>query len=733
MSQPVRVAIVGGGCAAMAAAFELTKPGLKSRYQVTVYQMGWRLGGKGASGRGVHGRIEEHGLHLWMGYYENAFRWMRECYGELARDPAKVPIATWSDAFLPANFNAVADWSPSGRWLPWLVDFPPSPGLPGDPGAARWGVQDYLARAASLVRALLQTLRAEGDEGKGRQEDLFPELKIEPLTAEALAGAAGRVARFGALAGLGASIEAARALETALRAAPAMPQSLVAGFFEAVDALLRRQLAALTRTDDGVRRLWEVIDLLLAVIRGSIRFRLAFDPRGFDAIDSYDSREWLRLNGASEDSINSAFVRALYDLAFAYEGGDSTRPCIAAGSALRGAFRAFFTYRGAFFWKMNGGMGDVVFAPVYEVLKRRGVRFAFFHKLTKLRLAPATADSPHVEALDFDVQARVTDGAGYRPLVDVGGLPSWPSTPDYAQLKEGDRIRTEGWDLESQWDTRRASSRTLEVGRDFDVVVLAVGLGVVPYVCSDLVARDSRWRDMLAHVKSVPTQAFQLWMQCPMADLGWHDRPVNVSGFVEPFDTWADMTHVAPRESWSRPPGAIAYFCNVLRESAATPSPTDWLAPERGRGRWPARATAAGEFVAEEERRVRKNAIDFLNHEVHHLWPAAHSKGPEFRWAVLHAESRRRGSLDGEAAFDTQFWTANVRPSDRYSQALPGSTRFRISPLDRTYDNMTIAGDWTSCGLNMGCVEAAVISGMLASHAIAESPRLSDIVGYDHP
>jgi hypothetical protein len=33
----------------------------------------------------------------------------------------------------------------------------------------------------------------------------------------------------------------------------------------------------------------------------------------------------------------------------------------------------------------------------------------------------------------------------------------------------------------------------------------------------------------------------------------------------------------------------------------------------------------------------------------------------------------------------------------------------------------------------MGCVEAAVMSGMLAAHAIAGSPRLSDIVGYDHP
>ena len=65
--------------------------------------------------------------------------------------------------------------------------------------------------------------------------------------------------------------------------------------------------------------------------------------------------------------------------------------------------------------------------------------------------------------------------------------------------------------------------------------------------------------------------------------------------------------------------------------------------------------------------------------------------------------------------------------------SLPGSSKFRISPLDRTYDNLTIAGDWTDCGFNVGCVEAAVISGRLAAHALTLSPPLEDIVGYHHP
>ena len=74
-----------------------------------------------------------------------------------------------------------------------------------------------------------------------------------------------------------------------------------------------------------------------------------------------------------------------------------------------------------------------------------------------------------------------------------------------------------------------------------------------------------------------------------------------------------------------------------------------------------------------------------------------------------------------------------MNPSDRYTLALPGSARHRISPLDATYDNLTVCGDWTDCGFNSGCVEAAVMSGRLAAHALSRSPALEDIVGFDHP
>lgn len=732
--RPIEVAVIGGGCASIAAAFELTRPQHNGKYHITLYQVGWRLGGKGASGRGPADRIEEHGFHVWLGFYENAFRLLRECYAELKRDPRKCRLADWRDAFSPSPFIGVADRSCSGSWLNWIAYFPLGDGLPGDPLTEQnpFSVSSYLIRTATLLRTLLlacQTRQSASTDRGGKHEGgsasfLSREDKNSWIPSpEAIVESIVRLLKYGFLATMAGLIEAVGILEVVFGALSRYPENVILRLLDAIAANARRQFETLAENDDEIRRLWEVIDLVLAIMLGTIRFGLATDPRGFDAINDYECREWLRMNGASERSLNSALVRGLYDLAFAYEDGDFRQPRLAAGQALRGSLRMFFTSRGALFWKMHAGMGDVVSAPFSEVLKKRGVTFKFFYRLEDVKLADlaslAPGERPYVEALEFDVQAEIKGGREYQPLIEARGLPCWPAKPDYAQLVEGDRYEREGWDFESHWDRRKVATKTLRVADDFDFVVLGVGIGAIPYVCKELVARDARWRAMVDHVKTVATQAFQIWMREDMEKLGWTDPPASLSAFVQPFDTWADMRQLIPQENWATRPRAITYFCCVLPDPPVPPDQSDVTYPARRR----------------EE--VRGNAIRFLNRDIVHLWPNAARRPGQFRWELLidptEQESTREAHEPNESCFASQFWRANVNPSDRYTLALPGSLKHRISPLDNTYDNLTVAGDWTDCGFNEGCVEAAVISGRLAAHAISHSPPLEDIIGYDHP
>jgi uncharacterized protein with NAD-binding domain and iron-sulfur cluster len=132
-NQKTKVAVLGGGVGSLVTAFELTStPALQDKYEVTVYQMGWRLGGKGASGRNMYhqGRIEEHGLHIWFGFYENAFNCIQRCYAELGRAPG-TPLATWKDAFKP-NSAFVLNEFYKDEWRDWNILFPANSSTPGD-------------------------------------------------------------------------------------------------------------------------------------------------------------------------------------------------------------------------------------------------------------------------------------------------------------------------------------------------------------------------------------------------------------------------------------------------------------------------------------------------------------------------------------------------------------------------------------------------------------------------
>ena len=706
-----KLVILGGGAAAITAAFELSRPGWRERFEsITVYQVGWRLGGKGASGRGRHGRIEEHGLHLWLGFYENAFRVMQDCYAELGRPPG-APLARWDDAFKKSS-RVVLEDPHRGTWAHWPILYPEDDRVPGVPhaGDPPFAMLYYVKRGLELLWSLAVSLPLSDDERRAAHlarddgERSLRELLRRPFGE--LADRARDAVHGAGLAALVAAIALAGSLESvAVDHLPGVHDRLLRRLQSFIE-WVRDRVARDVDVDDRVYRIGQLVEIVVASIRGIVRDDVL--TKGFSAIDDREFLDWLRSHGASDDAVKSPVLIGGYDLAFAFRGGDPTRPSLAAGVGLENAARLFFTYKGAMFWKMQAGMGDVVFAPLYQVLRRRGVQFRFFHRVTGLRLA---ADRRSIAAIDMARQVElVNPDVEYEPLEDVEGLPCWPAEPRWAQVRDADRVR--GKNLESFWaPSPDAAALTLTRGRDFDRVIFGISLGAVPYLCRELIDASDRWRAMVEHVGTVPTQAFQVWLTATTQDLGWPWPLSNMSSFVEPFDTYADMSHLLARERW--PAGeraeSVAYFCNVLHgpeSPAAAPDPA---------------------YVVTAEDAVKANAIEFLRRWARHLWPASVDPATgEFRWELIAGGGTARDA----ARFDSQFWRANVDPSDHYVLSLPGTGRHRIKPGETGFDNLVIAGDWTDCGLNAGCVEAAVMSGRLAAHALTGVPALEEIVGY---
>ena len=572
-----RVLVLGGGTAGMTAAWQLSCTAeRRAAFDVTVASMGWRLGGKGATGRSArHGaRVHEHGLHIWMGFYHHAFRVVAAVY-EAARTPGG---ATIDSAFLPLHDVALAD--ASGHVL--HLSAPP---LPGRPWHDDRPVGPWLHELAAWAEGhALPAARASAAE---------PARAISHL---------GDLGRFAATVAVGLAREGR-------------------------------------------------------------------DP--WQRLDDEDLRAWLRRHGATDPRVHDcSAVRAFYNLAFAYPDGQSGfgRGAVAAGAALRSLLRMGFTYRGAPFWKMAAGMGDTVFAPMYDALTARGVRFDFFRRVDGIDVRGG-----RVERVKLGVQASLA-GNLYEPLMTVKGRRCWPDAPLGAQLAavmDGDLESQHGAPLRTE--TRRR-------GADFDAVVLAIPVPVHDRIAGAVRRSNPAFDAMVRNHASVVTTAAQVWSRDPLPALGWAGAPPIAVNGNHPLSSWADMTEVAAAEAWSVPPAALLYFVDV--------------APgERFHGM--TRTEAA--------RAVRDRLKPWLAD------PAAFPVLGRLCHGLLR---------DGEDALDAQYFRANVDPAERYVLSLPGSTRHRLG-ADSGTDGLFLAGDWTRTSINGGSVEAAAESGRLAGEAVA--------------
>ena len=150
------------------------------------------------------------------------------------------------------------------------------------------------------------------------------------------------------------------------------------------------------------------------------------------------------------------------------------------------------------------------------------------------------------------------------------------------------------------------------------------------------------------------------------------------------LDTCASMSHVIPREGWSTsngpPPRSLAYLCSVVADADGAPA-------------------------------VDRTLSEFVPRWSPTLWPGVapiNVAGPEIRSVLTRL---------------------NDDPSDRYVQSLPGSDRFRMRVDSSGVDHLVLAGDWTDCGLNAGCIEAAAISGIEAAAAVEGRPLVDRVLG----
>lgn len=665
----MRVAILGGGIGALTAAFELTRPERGGAHQVTVYQQGWRLGGKGASARNpaCNFRIEEHGLHLWMGCYENAFRIIRDCYAELGR-PAGAPLSTWEQAFLPQDQVVLMERHGAG-WVEWPQHFPVLDSRPGEAnaiehpadlvgGVLRWAVNlllerhgvDRWAPPAGACRSRLGPL-------------LLGSRRLDDWTGWAL----GQLDR--------ALLLLARILGA--------PDTAAARTFHRTLATLLGALRGALRlapgrglNDPDWDRLVTTLDFLLTNVIGVLTEGFLVPPHGrvaqlrysdwlhnLERIDHLDYRTWLSQHGARPRTVQSCVVRGLGDAVF-----NSGHPG-AAGTALNGLFRLNLTYRGSLFYKMAAGMGETVIAPLYQVLRARGVQFRFFHRVLGLHLGR----DGRIKDFDVAVQAKSRDE--YRPLFDVpvpgGTLPCWPPQPDFSQLEGGAVLDAQALDFEAP---RAVPGEVVETHRDFEVVVLGIPVGALGPLTSELSASSVRWRRMLSELRTTRTQGLQLWFDRNFEALGRTGSPAVLTGYAEALDTFADMSHLLGTEAWGPGVGAIAYLCGSLDDQG----------PDE-----------------EQAERVERSSRDWLGAHGPRILPGLFGPQGLHQQQVVSTYSR-----------------ANVHPSDRYVLSVPGSAAHRLRADDSGFPNLYLAGDWVRTGLNVGSVEAATMAGRRAARSI---------------
>lgn len=665
-----RIAIIGAGPAALAAAYELALHGPPDDI-ITLYQTGWRIGGKCASGRDpLTGQVHEHGLHVFAGFYHQSLRQLASVYGRWQQVGSR-PIP-FDDALEPVDGCLLAETG--DRAIP--IYLAPSDRSRDEDQASIEGLDLMMALIEVVFGQFLQ--RTKDLPAPLRRPFLAFEARHGFLLREALRLLRGSMARPLGGQSCPASRVAARALALMLRP-------------------LRDALKLFVALKIGERR--DRDEATLAALAAVVAIGLLDDdmlPNNFDCVSDIEASEWLRRHGASRAVLESAYVRGGYDYPFAYGGGQTNpeRRRIAAGTAIRGYLNLVLTFHGSVFYHFNGATAEVLFTPYYEVLRAMGVRFAFFHRVEAIEL---DASGVRVERIVGTRQARPAAGPlDYDPLITHAGRQCWPNEPNFDLLENGGALRSwladhrlgleaDGFPADCPFAEPFALARGADGDDGFTHVLLAVPPRVVERIAVPLIAASETWRTAVATARQIPTIAVELRGVDP-APGDRSKRPILTAN-TQPFGTWADMSFI--REDQTAGADAhLSYLC----------------------GAWPDRRPAAGEAWA-----------DFVERE------QATARALTDAWLKRNLERTLRLGLGRPVGpipiISSVEVRLNLSASEGYVLSPPGSITKRLEPGLAHFENLYVAGDWTRTGIDAGCYEAALISGRLAAGAIIGSAR----------
>lgn len=701
-----KIAVIGAGPAALSAVFHLTNfPGWQELYDITVYQPGHRVGGKATTARGPHCRIEELGIHILQGWYENTFRILRAVYKE-RRERGLSPGSdrSWHDAIEKDTSTFLTTKNrDEARWSSWTLVFPQDDLLPGTDQAvpATYHVKRVVALLShfALGSPFAQRQGRFGRMASRYLRALFPD---EPVRSEGPPAFTPPNVAATPLEALADYVQ-----DASFRLDDNRELALEPWQHAACLRLLRtlwqpwcrtrRLLATRARRGTNAETTWQALDWLLTSVKGALTDVWDPDARKliFARINHVDYRAWLATHGAHPETLESGLVRFMYYGSFANKTQGDRPGLLAADIALRMVINTLF-YKGSLVWKTKKGSGTSMMVPLFEVLRARGVRFKFFHRLVD---AVPNQNGEITELLVAEDARLATGKSEYDPIIYVGNDPDFAPTPDQAQLAP-------------KAAEEPPFVHTLELGRDFDDVILALPVSALHSACASLVAANARIRRMVQTVASVGTFGAQTWLRPSQRDLGylheeWHlraeDEPNSVN-YEDPVYSWTDMTRILPAEQWpeTRQPQTLAYFCGTLPDEPTLDARTD----------------AAGR--AAQHARVFGMVSDFLRNKMSYFWPAAvHPQSAHLDWDLL-AIPEEDGSI-GEERLRRQHLSVNTDPSNLYVLALPGTDAARLRTDDSGYSNLFLAGDWTDFGLNVGHLEGACVSGIRAALALLQA------------